>query len=333
MKYTEIIDQVKKKIFHPIYLLHGEEPFYIDLISDFIEENALDDSEKDFNQAILYGKDVTVDDIISQAKRFPMMSNYQVIIVKEAQNIDKLDELSTYIQKPQKSTILVLCHKHKKIDGRKQFFKLSKTNGVEFESPKIYENQVPAWIADFAKQKNYRIGSKACTMLSEFLGNDLSRVANELNKLFILTPNGSEITPDLIEKNIGISKDFNIFELTNQIGSRNIFKTFQIVNYFESTQKENPPQKIIPMLFDFFNKIMIYHFVEDRNPSNIAKEIGVNPFFLKDYTTAARNFPPGKTVQIFKYLREYDMRSKGVDDVGTDGGELIKELMTKIMYI
>ncbi len=332
MNHIEIINNIKKKIFHPIYLLHGEEPFFIDLISDFIENNSLEESERDFNQTVFYGKDVKIDDLIASAKSYPMMSNYQVIIVKEAQNIQKYDELNNYAKNPQKTTILVFCYKYKKFDGRKQFFKLVKEKGIEFESPKLYENQIPKWINEYVIENKFKIGGKATTMLLEFLGNDLSKITNELNKLFILSSQGEEITPEIIEKNIGISKDFNVFELYNNLGTKNVFKVFQIANYFKANQKENPPQKIIPMLFDYFNKVMLIHFESDKSERNIAKILGIREFFVKDYMMAYRSYPLNKTIKIISYLREYDMRSKGVEDVGTDGGELIKELLTKIIY-
>jgi DNA polymerase-3 subunit delta len=336
MTYLEILNQIDKKILQPIYFLHGEEPYYIDVISDYIEEHAIDPSERDFNQTVLYGRDVKSNELFALAKGFPMMSNYQVIVVKEAQDIKPtevfLELLATYLENPVKSTILVFCHKYKKLDSRKKIAKTIQSVGILFESAKIYDNQVPSWIQAFVKESGYRMGDKGALMLSEYVGNNLSRQTNELRKLFILTEKGSEITPDSIEKNIGISKDYNLFELYKSLGNKNHAVSFKIIDYFGQNLKENPPAKVIPILFSFFNKIMILHSLEAKTRENIAKEVGVSPSFVQDYLTAANNYPILKTIKVISILREYDLKSKGVEADQISGDQLLKELIIKIAY-
>ena len=259
MTFDQIIDKLKNKIYYPVYFLAGEEAYYIDEISDYIEKNVLTDTEKEFNQTIIYGRDTSVPAIISAAKRYPMMANYQVVIIKEAQDVQKIEELEHYVENPLQSTLLVINYKYKKIDKRKTFSKLVEKKGVLFESKKLYDNQVPEWINNFVSQRGYRITPKATAMLSEYLGTDLSKIVNEISKLILNIPAKAEINENLVEQNIGISKDFNIFELQNALGTRNIVKANQIANYFAASPKENPLVKTILMLFSYFTKLLIYH--------------------------------------------------------------------------
>lgn len=332
MKFEKILSDLKNKIYYPVYFLSGEESYYLDTVSDYIEDNVLSDVEKEFNQTVVYGRDTDVQSIISMAKRYPMMANYQVVIVKEAQNVLKIEELASYIENPLSSTLLVLVYKYKKIDKRKTFFKQIDKKGVLFESKKLYDNQVPGWINSFVQNKGYKITPKAVQMLAEFLGTDLSKIVNELNKLILNVSDDQEINDALVERNIGISKDFNIFELQNAIGSRNILKANQIINYFAANPKENPLPKTIFMLNSYFSKILIYHQLDDKSRNNAASALSVNPFFVKDYQEAARKYSVGKLVKVVSLLREYDLRSKGVNNNATTEGELQKELLFKILH-
>ena len=332
MTFEEITGDIKRKIYHPVYLLHGEEPYFIDAITDLIESTVLTDSEKEFNQTVVYGRDSDPGKIIDLAKRFPMMANYQVVIVKEAQDIDKIENLQPYMEKPTPTTILVLAHKYKKIDSRKSFAKSIDKAGVLFESSRIYENKVPAWINSQVQSQGYSIRPEACQMLAEYLGNDLSRISNELEKLVINLPEGTAIDSALIERNIGISKDYNIFELQNALGNRDVTKANRIINYFASNTKQNPTIVVVTVLFGFFMKLMIYHQLKDKSPKSAASALGVNPYFVKDYALAAQNYPFKKLRVIIGLLREYDLRLKGVNNGATDESELLRELIFKILH-
>lgn len=334
MTAQEIIKDIKARKLKPIYLLHGEESYYIDLLSDYLEQHVLSDAEKGFNQTILYGKDTEVMTVLNAAKRYPMMSDYQLVMVKEAQElkIDKASEqFQAYCEKPLNSTILVLCHKYGKFDKRKKVYKVLEKTGVVFESASIYDNKVPAWIDDFVKDKGYHINPKASALLGEYLGNDLSKVANELEKLMLNVSKTQEIGTKEVQDNIGISKEYNVFELQNALARKDVFKANQIVNYFEANPKANPMVLVMGNLASYFTKILKYHYVVDK--SQLARELGVNPYFVKDYDMAARNFNLGKTFEVISLLRAYDLKSKGVDSTGnTEDGELMRELIYKIIH-
>jgi len=334
MTAQDIIKDIKARKLKPIYLLHGEEGYYIDLISDFLEENVLSEAEKGFNQTILYGKDTEMMTVLNASKRYPMMSDYQLVMVKEAQDLkfDKAeDQFQAYCENPLRSTVLVLCHKYKKFDKRKKVYKLIENAGLIFESGTIYDNKVPAWIEDFVKAKGHHINPKASALLAEYLGNDLSKIANELEKLMLNVPQAQEINTKEVQDNIGISKEYNVFELQNALTRRDVYKANQIVNYFEANPKANPIVLVMGNLAGYFTKILKYHYVTDK--SQAARELGVNPYFLKDYELAARNYNLGKTFEVISLLREYDLKSKGVDATGhTEHGELMKELVFKIMH-
>jgi DNA polymerase III subunit delta len=331
MDYEDIIKKLSNKVYHPIYFLMGEEPYYIDLISDYIEQNILDSAEKEFNQSVIYGKDIDVAGIISCAKRFPMMANYQVVIVKEAQDIKKIEELQIYIENPLKSTILVLCYKYGKIDKRKTFAKTLEKTAVLFESQKIYDNQVPAWIGSYLKKKNYTIQTKAASLLAEYLGTDLSRIVNEISKLIINIPAGTEITPEHIEQNIGISKDYNVFELTKALGQKDFLKTHRIILHFSQNERDYPITMVIAILYSFFVKLLLYHYVDDKSSNNVASVLSIKPFFVGDYSKAATKYSKARLIHIISLLRTYDLKSKGVDNISASGGELLKELTFKIL--
>ncbi len=325
----QIISNLKNGKIAPIYFLMGEEPYYIDGISDYIEKNLLSEDEKGFNQMVLYGRDVSIDDIVGNAKRYPMMAERQVVIVKEAQDLTRtIENLVTYAENPQPTTVLVVCYKYKKLDARKKLSKTIKQNGVLFESKKLYENQVPDWIRRVMGGKGYTISPKAAQMLTEFLGNDLSKVNNELEKLQLIVKPGEQITPQIIEENIGISKDFNNFELQNAIGAKDVKKAFGIVQYFAQNPKNHPIVMTIALLYSFFSKLLKYHSLTDT--SQAPKVLGVSPYFIKDYQMAARNFPMKKVSKIVSAIREIDMKSKGVGASNVPQGDLLKELLVKI---
>ncbi|NPA68672.1 MAG: DNA polymerase III subunit delta [Chlorobi bacterium] len=332
MTYSEIIKELKNKIYKPIYFLFGEEPYFIDKITDYIADNVLNESEKAFNQTVIYGKDTQTEDIINSAKRFPMMANHQVIIVKEAQNLKNIDNLVYYAEQPLKSTILVINYKYKKLDKRTKLYKTLSKNAVLFESKKLYENQIPAWINTYLKDKKYTADPVAVQLLTEFLGTDLGKISNELEKLIISLPEGTKITPEHIEKNIGISKDFNNFELQNALINRDILKANRIIMHFARNPKDNPMILTIISLFSFFSKVLNYHFLKDKNKNNVAAILKINPYFVKDYVKAAKTFNIKKTVAIISYLREYDMKAKGYDNVSATQEDLLKELIFKILH-
>ena len=309
----------------------GEEAYYIDMISDFIESNVLAEEEKGFNQMVLYGKEVSIQDIVSNAKRYPMMAERQVIIVKEAQNLIKtIEQLVDYAKNPQPSTVLVFNYKYKSLDKRKALFKTLSKSAVVFESKKIYEDKIPSWIQNYLSAKKISITPKAALMLSEFLGNDLSKIANELNKLEIVVGTQREITPEIIEENIGISKDFNNFELQKAIGHLNHKKAYQIVNYFSQNSKQHPFVLTISILYLYFKKLMTLHTVRDRNPGAVSKALGVNPYFVNEYIAVSRNFPMKRISGVLETLRKYDAKSKGVG-ANLSPRDLYNELIYNIL--
>ncbi|WP_278035612.1 DNA polymerase III subunit delta [Flavobacterium nitratireducens] len=327
----KIVNDIKAGNIKPIYFLMGEEPYYIDKLSDYIEENVLSEDERGFNQTVMYGRDVTVDDIVSTAKRYPMMAERQVVIVKEAQDLTKtIDKLESYAENPMLSTVLVLCYKYKTLDKRKKVTKNIAKSGVIFESKKLYENQVGDWIKRVLSGKKYTIEPKASAMLVEFLGTDLSKINNELEKLQIILPKGSMITAKDIEENIGFSKDFNVFELRKAIGERNQLKAYTIAENFANNPKENPMVVTTSLVFGFFVQLLKYHGLKDKNPTNVSKVLGVNPFFLKEYDVAIRNYPMRKVSQIVAALRDIDVKSKGVGANALSNADLLKEMLYHI---
>lgn len=334
MDYNQILANLKNKNYSPVYFLEGEEPFFIDRISDFILDNVLTEDEKGFNQTILYGKDLNIDAIMTAAKRFPMMAERQVVVVREAQNIKNIDDLASYCEKPMPSTILVFNYKYKTIDKRKKLYKVLQKNGVYMESKPLYENQVPAWISKYLKENNLGIDPRAAQMITDFVGNDLQRIVNELEKVTISLVPGTTILPEDVEKNIGISKEFNTFELQNALGNKDILKSNRIVNYFIDNEKLHPLTVIIGMLVTYFRKILIYHSIENKSDRNlVAQKLGVSPFFINDYTGAARNYNLDKVITIISMMREYDLRSKGARGGSTGNGDLLRELVFKILHI
>jgi len=320
---TKIVSDIQSGNIKPIYFLMGDEPYYIDKISEYIEENVLSEEEKGFNQMVFYARDVAVEDLIDNAKRYPMMADRQVVIVKEAQDLSRTIE---------NSTVLVICYKYKTIDKRKKLYKAIQKCGLVYESKKLYENQVADWIRRVLAGKNYKIDTKATLMLVEYLGNDLSKISNELDKLMIVLPPNSTITPSSIEENIGISKDYNNFELRKAVGERNVLSSNRIINHFAQNQKANPMVVTISLLNGFFTQLLIYHSLKDKSSNNVAKALGVNPFFVSDYTAAAKNYPMRKVSQVIGLLRDADLKSKGVGANALPAGDILKELIFKIIH-
>lgn len=329
----KILEDLKNRKFAPIYLLYGDEPYFIDEISDYIATHVLSEGEKGFNQMVLYGRDINMGELVENAKRFPMMSDYQVIIVKEAQDLSRQwEKFESYAKQPQPTTILVFNYKYKTPDKRKKVFKEMAKNAVFFESKPLYENKVLPWINTYLKSKHYQIEPNAGQMLIEFLGTQIGKIKNELDKLMIIVPAGTLITPQLIEENIGISKDYNNFELRKALGSRDTVKVNRIINYFAENPKENPLVLTIAQLHSFFVQLLKLHAMTDRNPQTVARQIGVSPFFVQEYFTAAKQYSMKHCSHAIKIIRDIDMKSKGVGTNKAQQHDLLQELTVNIMY-
>jgi DNA polymerase-3 subunit delta len=333
MTFEQIISDLKSEKYAPIYFLTGDEPYYIDIVTNYISANILSEAEKSFNYSVFYGKDSDVPSIINAAKRFPMMAKYQVIIVKEAQLLQKFDMFIHYVEKPLDSTILVINYKHKKLDKRTKVYTALKKKAVILDSQKLYEDKIPGWITQYLKEKKISISAEGSAILTEFLGSDLNKIVNELSKLIITLPQGeNKITPSHIERNIGISKDYNNFELQKALGQKNVLKVNQIIDHFAKNLNSNPFVLTVTNLYFYFSKLLMYHFLADKSSQNVASHLKINPYFVRDYQTAAKKYNTKKVVDIISYLREYDLKSKGVNNVSTTHGELLKELMFKILH-
>lgn len=329
----QLMKDLQNKIYYPIYFFTGDEPYYIDKVTDFIMQNVLTEPEKAFNQTVVYGKDADASAVTNTARRFPMMSNYQLVVLKEAQELKNFDDLVHYVENPLKSTILVINYKYKSLDKRKKIYKSLQEKAMIYESKKLYENKIPEWITTNLAKRKYRIEPKAAALLTEFLGNDLSRIANELDKLVIvLADNSKPITASDIENNIGISKEFNNFELQNALGTRDILKANQIINYFADNQKNNPMVQTISILYLYFSKILIYHSLSDKSRNNATASLKISPYFVPQYEIAARNYSASKVIQIISLLRDYDIKSKGFGNASAGAGDLLKELCFKILH-
>ncbi|MFC2081175.1 DNA polymerase III subunit delta [Bacteroidota bacterium] len=333
MTYEEILKDLKNKKYSPIYFLMGEEPYFIDLLTDFIAKNVLTEEEKTFNQIILYGKDTDIPGIINTARRFPMMSDHQVVIVKEAQGLAKIEDLIHYVDAPLTSTLLVINYKYKKLDKRKKLFKAIEKQGVILDSRRLYDDKIPAWIGSYLNSRGKNIEPKAAIILTEFLGNDLSKIVNELEKLVLILGEGEKsINARHIEENIGISKDYNNFELNNALAQRNVLKANRIVKYFESNPRAHPIALSITSIYFFFSKLLNYHFLKDKSRQNVASVLKIDPFFIREYERASQNYNAQKTVHVISLLREFDLKSKGFGNVSASEGDLLKELVFKIIH-
>ncbi|MDR2951329.1 MAG: DNA polymerase III subunit delta [Prevotella sp.] len=334
MTFEQIKADIKARKYKPVYLLMGDEPYYIDELTEMLTSYVLPEEERDFNQNILYGMETDVRTVITLARSYPMMSDYQLIVIKEAQNLSKIEELEIYVKNPLNTTILVLNYKNGSLDKRKKLYAEIDKQGVIMESKKIPDYKIPAFISSYIQSKNLSIDQKSAQMLSDYLGNDLSKITNEVAKLLIaIPPNQRQITAELIEENIGISKDFNNFELLNAIINKNIFKVNQIADYFEKNPKNNPMIMTMSILFNFFSNLMICYWAKNKTEQGIATELGFrNPYQAKDYVVALKNYNAFKCMEIISLLRTYDAKSKGVDNTSTRDGELLKELLYKITH-
>lgn len=333
--FQAIMQDLKNRNFAPFYLLMGEESYYIDTISDYIASHVLLPEECDFNQTICFGSDVTAVQVTDMAKRYPMMAEFQVIIVKEAQNIRSLEALEGYLKKTVKSTILVWCHKNGKIDTRKKVIGLAQAMGVVFESKKLRDYQLPEFIQNYLKSKKATIDPKSCQMIANHIGSDLSRIVSELDKILIYLPNDNRrVTPDIVEKEIGVSKDFNAFELRNAIVSKDIFKANQIIKYFDNNPKAGSLYSFLPLLFSFFQNLMILHYTPNKSSEqDIARALDLNSTWgIKDLITGLKNYSARKTMDIISKIREVDGKSKGLDNPYTGAGELMKELIFYVLH-
>lgn len=332
MTYEQILNDIRNKVFYPIYFLMGEEPFFIDTISDALENGILDEAERSFNQIVVYGSDVTAMDVMSHARAFPMMGEYLVVIVKEAQNIKDIETIADYLDKIPSTTILVLNYKYKKLDKRKALAKQIDKKGVLFESKKLYDNNIPDWIVKYLASKKYNITQKACQMIADFIGNDLHKVRNELEKLMVALPPSKRIDDADVEYHIGISKDFNVFELQKAIGAKDFVKAIQIINYFGDNPNDNPIFMTIVVLYGYYTKLLRLHFSKDKSKNTLATVLGVNPFFVNDYLEAARNYSWVDCMRCIEVLREYDMKSKGYNSTSdVSQKELYREMLFKLM--
>jgi DNA polymerase-3 subunit delta len=326
---NSIIKSIKSGQIAPVYVLMGEEPYYIDVISQFIEHNVLSEAERGFNQIVLYGRDTKVEEITEHAKRFPMMSERQVLIVKEAQDLSRtIEQLAQCVATPQMSTVLVLCYKYKKLDARKKLLKLAKANGVVFESKKLYDNQIPDWIKKVLLGRGRHIEPKAAQMLADFLGNDLSKINKELEKLSLVIPESNKIDAAAIQEHVGISKDYNNFELQSAIAKGDRVRAYSIAQYFANNPKHHPVIMTISLLYNFYSKLLIYHSLSDK--SSAPKALGINPYFVREYQTAAQNFPMKRVSRIIASIRTIDMKSKGLGTVPLAPKDLLQELLLAI---
>ena len=332
----QLIDDLKASKYQPVYLLTGEENYYIDHASALFEQNIVDEGFRDFDLIVLYGKETDMSTVLSHAKQFPMMSPVKVVLVKEAQDIPtkEWELLADYLQHPLPQTLLVFCYRNKKLDKRSKAYKAINDNGCIYEHAKLYDNQLPDWIGTFVNKHGHTITQKGSVLIAEYLGNDLSKIENELSKVFISLNPGDVINEDIIERNIGISKDYNVFELQNAIGRRNVVQCNRIVNHFTANPKDNPIQKILPSLYGYFIKIMTYLQQPDKNDTkSVASALGINPYFIRDYATAAQNYSLGKLASCIGYLYEADLKSKGIHNSGSiTDGEILKELVFKIIH-
>ncbi len=315
-----------------MYFLYGEETYFIDEIVNTLEAEVLTEEQKGFDLSIFYGKDTDPDQLVGTAKQFPVTGDRKLVILKEGQQLRSIDKIQGYVDNPSESTVFVVTYKGKKPDGRKSIFKTLKKNAVSLEAKKIYDNQMPDWVTRYCASKQIPIHPKAVVLLLENLGNNLQKIVNELEKLEILLGTGVEITEEHIEKHVGISKEYNLFELSNAVGAKNVNRATRIALHLANNEKNYPMQVVVTTLYNYFNKILRFHYLQDKSKGSVAQALGINPFFVQEYQIAARNYPIKKCVDIISELRNYDNQSKGIGNVSTKGGALLKELVYKILH-
>lgn len=333
-----ILKDLKARKYSPVYFFQGEEDFYIDMLADFIESNVLNDMEKGFNQVIVYGKDVTMATVLTHARRFPMMSERQVVIVKEAQDIQDINKesgyklLLDYLTHPVPSTVLVFCHKHKSLDKRKELGKKIDKLAVTITTKKLYDNQLPDFVREYSTEKKISIDERAVQALCEFVGNDLNRLANELDKLVINLASGESITADRVMQQVGVSKEYNIFELQKAIIQRDVFQVAKIINFFESNTKKNPVIPVVAFLYSFFSKLLVASQASDKSEKGLVNVLKVSPYAIRDYSLALRNYPAPKIMQNIGLLKDTDLKLKGVNSGSETDGQLLRELVYRLMH-
>ncbi len=332
MDHKLLLKEIRNKKFEKIYFLHGEEPYFIDVLTKAIQDNALEESERDFNQSILYGKDAEVLSLISELKSYPMMAERRLVILKEAQYFKAIEQLESYLENPANSTIFVICYKYKTFDARKKTLKNALKNGVVFKSEKVKEYQLAEWIQQYIKTTGYELTSKACMLLIESLGNDLGRIVKELEKLAVLIEKGTIINENHIEENIGISKDYNVFELTNAVANKDNLKALKIVDYFDHNPKAADLVFVISNLFKFFSQIMRIHFLPNKSREAVARALGVHPFVAGELTNAKNKYDPRKIAANIALIHEYDLKSKGVGNTSATQGELMREMVYQLIH-
>lgn len=330
--YEQLLSSFKKREFRPVYFFMGEESYYIDKLADYLIEHVVSEENKSFDQTVVYGKDVDIDSVINLAKRYPMMSEKQLVVVKEAQHLKSLERLNFYLQHPLSSTVLVFCYKYGSLDKRKSVYTTLNKVGTVFESKKVYENQVAGKVVEIAREKGLSIDIKSANVIANFLGSDLSKIANEIDKLKIALPQGAVVMPADIERNIGISKDYNNFELIDALAVKDIEKANRIVDYFRQNKNANPLVVTLSVVFNFFLNLLIYSSLEDKSKMNVASALKINPFFVTLYQKAATCYNTSKIIRIISYIRETDAGSKGVGDLIMNENELLKLLVFKILH-
>lgn len=336
---NQVLSELRSGKYAPIYFLQGEESFYIDQISDFIEEHCIPEAEQGFNQTVLYGKDLSMAQIITNARRFPMMAERQLVLVKEAKEIQDLDKeegqklMLDYLNNPVPSTVLVFAHKHKKLDGRKPVTKEIGKKAVLITTQKLKEHEVPGWIEGYVKEKGLKIERSSIQLLAEYLGNNLERLSNEISKITLNLKDGEEITPQLIQKYVGINKDYNVFELQKAIGHGDVLKANRIINYFTANIKANSPIMVIAVLYTYYTKLLLAHGASDKSPGGLAKQLRLPPFVIqKDFLPALNRYSLPKVIQSITILRDADLKSKGVGSGDMSNGDLLKEMVFKLMH-
>lgn len=338
LKTEDVLKDLKNQKYAPVYFLHGEESYYIDFISDFIEQNALQEFEKGFNQIILYGKDVKMGQIVNNARRFPMMADRQVIIVKEFQDLPDLRSeeahkiLQKYVENPLPTTILVLAHKHKLFDKRKTLYKTLEKNACVIETKKLYDNEIPKWIEKYIQEKGLSISPVATALLTEYVGNDLTRLAKEINKLTLSLAGSKNIDEQAVKQFVGQSREYSVFDLQKTLIEKDVLKANKIIHIFAQNPKDNPIIPIITILFQFFAKVLLVHQSSQKTSEHLTKLLGINPFFVKDYQKAAQNYPLNKTIQCIHLLRHADLQSKGIEAGSMQEADILKELIFKILH-
>lgn len=335
MTFDQILQELKQQTYRSVYFLHGAESYFIDAISDYIEGKVLTEAERAFNQTVFYGKEIDHLAVIDTARRYPMGAARQVLIIKEAQEMRTLKELKGYIEKPLETTMLVIAHKHKRFNFNSALGKALKKHALVFESRSLYDNQVPGWISSYLKGRRLRISPAAAALVAEYLGTDLSKVANELDKLAINLPAGTEVDEQHVEQHIGISKDYNVFELQRALGERDLLKANRIVRYFSANPKKHPTVMVIGTLYNYFSKVYMLHFLKNTPEKELLSALKLrSSFFLREYRLAARNFPRTKAEQVIGLLKEYDLKSKGVGYNSTNKpeGQLLAELVWRILH-